>query len=335
MNRSLAIGAALLLATTGLHFAEPNQLASLRDAVKRAEAAYESARKAAEADFAIWLDKAPEGPTEPTPEGEVAHFTFESLADGRLPNAIRSGPSAIVKGHASFADGKVGKCFVFDSSNGFSVPKIQGFHKADEFTLGCWLRVDGRPITAPLIQTAADTSMRGFSLRIVEGKIVISLVHSLPNNALVVVSRNALSSDRWTHLAATYDGSSKATGIRAYVDGKLAPLEIRQDSLTRDIASDRTELSVGATGNENGRDIALDELRVFHRKLTPLEIAALAGREDYREAVQSIPEPSAEQRIALFEYYVATSNDATKEALNALRVARKTESDYLESASSR
>lgn len=334
MNRSLAIGAALLLAAAASHSAEPNQLASLRHAVKTAETTCEAARKAAEVDFAIWLDKAPEGPTEPTLEGEIARFTFESLADGRIPNVIRNGPAAIVQGKPSFGDGKVGKCFVFDSSNGFSVPKIQGFHKADEFTLGCWLRVDGRPITAPLIQTAADTSMRGFSLRIVEGKIVISLVHSSPDNALVVVSRNALPSDRWTHLAATYDGSSKATGIRAYVDGTLAPLEIRQDSLTRDIASDRTELSVGATGNEL-RGLAIDEFRVFQLDLTSLEIAALAGREDYREAVQSIPEPSAEQRIALFEYYVATSNDATKEALNALRAARKTESDYLESVSSR
>ena len=42
-----------------------------------------------------------------------------------------------------------------------------------------------------------------------------------------VVSRDQLPADQWTHVAVTYDGSSKAAGVKVYLNGQSQADECR------------------------------------------------------------------------------------------------------------
>src|SRR5262249_48766273 len=81
---------------------------------------------------------------------------------------------------------------------------------------------------------AEDAAYRGLALLLDDGRPLFSLVHFWPGNALRVQAREAIPLDTWTHLAVTYDGSSRAAGIRLYINGVAVELDVIRDRLTRD-----------------------------------------------------------------------------------------------------
>jgi hypothetical protein len=73
----------------------------------------------------------------------------------------------------------------------------------------------------------------------------------------------------------TYDGSSRAAGLRIFLNGKPAPVQIVRDGLKRDFRIGKA-LEFGARGRDFGlRGGALDEIHVFKRAITPVEAAHL------------------------------------------------------------
>ena len=67
-----------------------------------------------------------------------------------------------------------------------------------------------------------------------------SLIHFWPGNAIAVRARRPLPPGVWSNVTVTYDGSSRATGIRVYLNGAPLDLEIIADRLYKDITYDRS-----------------------------------------------------------------------------------------------
>ena len=88
----------------------------------------------------------------------------------------------------------------------------------------------------------------------------------------------------WQNIALTYDGSSKAGGITLYVNGEAVSMEVRRDRLYKNILSNKPSvqeeigLKVGARWRSKGLPGAVvDEIKVFDRRLTDIEVAHSAG----------------------------------------------------------
>ena len=99
-----------------------------------------------------------------------------------------------------------------------------------------------------------------------------------------VVSREPLPLKQWSRVSVTYDGSSQAAGVMAYVNGAPVEADVVSDNLTRTIKPNGGGLFGGEwLGIMFGRrfrftpmkDGAIDEFRVFNRALTPLEVKFL------------------------------------------------------------
>src|SRR5207237_4197801 len=100
----------------------------------------------------------------------------------------------------------------------------------------------------------------------------------------------------WAHVTATYDGSSRAAGVRIYLDGKPTELEVIRDKLTKDITYGGSEpdLAIGYRFRDSGfKGGAVADFAVVSRAVSALEAAVLAGAE-----------PPAD-REALFEHFLA------------------------------
>ena len=130
----------------------------------------------------------------------------------------------------------------------------------------------------------------------------------------------------WTHITLTYDGSSRAAGLRLYLNGAPAATRTVRDSLTRSIlpftSADVFDPFLGLAVGTRFREKApvgsgIDELRVFKRDLTPVEIAFLQD-----EALAASPDLETE----LTELLTATDARvvAARSALTAAR-ARQNE----------
>ena len=78
-------------------------------------------------------------------------------------------------------------------------------------------------------------------------------------------------------MAIAYDGSSRASGLALYVDGRRAPIEVVRDHLTKTITGGgNDQITIGQRFRDRGfKNGLVDEIKVFDRAITPLEAAQL------------------------------------------------------------
>ena len=79
--------------------------------------------------------------------------------------------------------------------------------------------------------------------------------------------------DEWVHAAAVYDGAE----VRLFLDGEEVGRETLTGPLDEDPGVDVAAGNQPVGAGERGLDGLLDDLRVYRRALTPVEIAALYG----------------------------------------------------------
>jgi hypothetical protein len=104
-----------------------------------------------------------------------------------------------------------------------------------------------------------------------------------------VRARDPLPLDAWSDLVVSYDGSSRASGIRLYLDGVPMATEVVRDRLSKDIGYETMPgekkppehpFTIGARFRDSGfKNGLVDDVRVFDVALTAAEIARAHGRE--------------------------------------------------------
>src|SRR5690606_17131127 len=99
------------------------------------------------------------------------------------------------------------------------------------FTCSLWVR----PSSQGALVSRMDCldHWRGFDISLLaDCKLSVHLIHAWPNNAIKVISKQPVDTQRWSHCVVTYDGSSRAEGVRCYIDGRELELEVEANSLT-------------------------------------------------------------------------------------------------------
>jgi hypothetical protein len=82
----------------------------------------------------------------------------------------------------------------------------------------------------------------------------------------------------WTHYAATYSGSGKASGVKIYRDGVQVPVTVSRDNLSGP-STDATPFEIGRRANTTSRlyhDGSMDEVAVWSRALSSNEVYRIA-----------------------------------------------------------
>jgi hypothetical protein len=126
------------------------------------------------------------------------------------------------------------------------------------------------------------------------------------------VSNQRLTASRYQHVTIAYDGSSKAQGVKIFIDGKQAPVKIASDKLSDSIRT-KVPLRLGsrhATAPTN--DAKIQDLRMFRRVLNIEELQAVAQL-PRRQYLIAKANRSNEENEELFQWYLATRDaDYTK-----------------------
>jgi hypothetical protein len=104
--------------------------------------------------------------------------------------------------------------------------------------------------------------------------LTIRLISNWPDDAIIVRTKEAFNNNEWKHLAFTYDGSGKAAGLKIYLNGKPAEIEIVKDSLNGSIKTG-AELIIGNKQTGRAYSGGLDDLRQYSRALDEREIEHL------------------------------------------------------------
>ena len=181
-----------------------------------------------------------------------------------------------------------GQALFFDETNrGFLGADVGYYDREQPFTLDFWFYVGAAYDNVPVLNHLAEqnSGRTGYRLTIDNGRLWASLAHSPPANMIAIETASALPVGEWTHITLTYDGSSRAAGLEAVLERRAAPTtRVVRDQLTRtilpftsaDVFDPFLGLAVGTRFREKAPvGSGIDELRVFERDLTPVEIAFL------------------------------------------------------------
>ncbi len=118
--------------------------------------------------------------------------------------------------------------------------------------------------------------------------LVVRLSADYPSSAIEVRSRQRFTQGEWNHLVITYDGTSRAAGLKLWVNGKPADSDVVRDSLSGSTANEG-ELLIGA--KEPGARTfsgSIDDLRFYRRVLPPEEIEHTAVHYPVRAILSGI-----------------------------------------------
>ncbi|MDB5461072.1 MAG: hypothetical protein JWO72_2813, partial [Caulobacteraceae bacterium] len=189
---------------------------------------------------------------------------------------------------------------------------IGQFERTQPYTLDFWIKLrTDKPYMdttrpegpgASLLYNNGGVNGQGYELGLNNGRVEYMITHNAPANQLKVSTTSKLPTGRWVHVTSTYDGNSRAAGMKIYIDGKPAPMQVEHDHLTRStfprggnsLFGSYFGLSMGTNFNRPELvDGALDELRVITRALTPVEVAYLQNP----AAVASVPTPEARAEL--------------------------------------
>jgi hypothetical protein len=232
----------------------------------------------------------------------VAHFPLESFAKTGVDDLVAGGKPAVFERRSSPDDLQLtpavkGQGVKFDGDAGFKLPEFKKLGRFDPFTFSAYLRLGEKNARATVLHSTGfytgDGDATGVELLVVHGKLRWSMIHLWPNSAASIETTAELPIGAWQRVTVTYDGSSKASGLRIYVEGREAKTTVVRDTLNakpRDNA-----LEIGSRSRDAGfRNGSLDEIQLWRQALTAAEVALLHGLD-----VLTLPPPVLSEHAKL------------------------------------
>ena len=307
--------------------AEEDSLAALRGRI--AEIELQLKRRASEV-LASGAHEEASLPAGALDRGLEAHYPLDRVGEDLTPNVVDGIEDAAVRGELDVIDGPVGTAVRFDHDYDYIELKGVGkFERTDPFSISLWVYPDTLGDYTKILGNSfhKNTYWRGWELFLDEhNRLSTRLIHALPHNYLHVRTQAALPADTWSHIVLTYDGSSRADGLRLFVDGDESDLQVEFDQLYKSILpvdglyrlndlAVRVARSYRAFGGNDGIFRGnMDDVRLYRRAITGAEVAALAGRPD-------VPDP--------LELYLNHSDSPYRQLLGELHDVRQAEQDAM------
>ena len=267
--------------------------------IAAAEARLTAISRGASQAFDAWLAASSTGSVQTSPVAQptpIAHLAFDVVAGDQTPDSVLKSSAQVLDGlvvvREAGVQGGTNAALKFTGDSPVIHPGVRPFVRTDAFSISLRLEpteLQDRAVILHQSRAWTDAGSRGFELTLDHGRPFFGLIHFWPGNAIAVRARRALPLNVWSRLVVTYDGSSRAAGIRMYLDGAPLETDVLRDRLYKDISyrreagdrsSDTHPLTIGARFRDSGfKNGLIDDLQVFDVCLTAVEVSGSLRRE--------------------------------------------------------
>lgn len=279
----------------------------------------------AKAAFAKWLESKPnlDWP------GRVAWISFDELDGRNIANAAAPDVPAKTTALNVLVPGVTGKAIQFTGDDKLEVFDAGHFPREHPFSTSVWVRPNQHAPRESIFSRgggADDAASMGYEFMLMDGKPTASLIHFWPGNAARVQAKEAVPTGQWSHLIMTYDGSSKASGLKILLNGKPMELEIVKDHLTKEVDNWHTpngglvrqHLVLGERYRDRGFVKGqVDEFQMFDREISDLEARLLYKMESESQILDT-----SNKTEELYSHFLATSYLPAMSLRSELQAAR-------------
>ncbi|MDB6080276.1 MAG: endo-inulinase, partial [Akkermansiaceae bacterium] len=296
------------------------KIAAAKEKVAALEKALAERRSAAGEDFSQWLAS----PGHDLPQTDItSSISFSGEGKARaIPDTAGAEPG---QGNGlPLVPGLKGAAVHFDGDTGVSLPGRLTGDRSDPWTLDLKLRDTLRekePVVIFHRSFGTDVGYNGIELLLADGHLEARIVRDWPGNAIAVRSLAAIPQNDWARVTWTYDGSSKSSGLKLYLDSRPLAVEVVADSIWKSITEASYGDGVATLGqrfrDRGFRDGEIESVKIWNRDLSPLEIAALQDPARWQAAFD---DPA--QREDLKTTWLGTIDPASRQLAKELRAAR-------------
>ncbi|GAB4023000.1 hypothetical protein GCM10028808_72170 [Spirosoma migulaei] len=302
-------------ADVGAYVKEQNEKRKLEDARKKKEE--EAKARLKKPDVKVAEKK--EAPKPKTKEElwKDPRNAFANLVNDTLPARLGGDPDKVPYS----VPGRFGKARYLPGDSYIELPsKFGAFEQNEPFTISSWFNLakPGMALTLLGRTTGPMDGQRGYQLDLLaDGRLKLAFSHVWPANAIDIETIDKVPVHQWFQVAFAYDGTGQAKGITLYLNGHPIRTKVIADHLIHSMVygKDKTHWAqhnfyVGRMHDNFYKDFAVDELRIYKRCLTPLEMPALAGQPDALAIALKTPvaNRTSAQRTGLYTYYVTNQD---------------------------
>lgn len=231
--------------------------------------------------------------------GLIAHYRLDEKEGDQVVDAT-GGETGTVRGNPLWASEQQRYGLRFDGQTHVDLGEAGDFDRLDAFSYGAWIYPSRESIV--MARVSDEDSLRGYETRLGGGRIDVRLTHREFEKGLRVTTDKDAPLDQWSHIFVTYDGSSRAAGVKIYLNGKPLKTNINKDSLKSTIRIDGP-LKIGQRGNRQALLGMVDDARVYDRVLSDAEVSHLAGHDPIPRLLAN-EERTEQQEKALQTYFL-------------------------------
>ncbi|MCA9136067.1 MAG: DUF1553 domain-containing protein [Planctomycetales bacterium] len=289
------------------------QLKELDEQIEFQTTQLASYKSSAEPQFVAWAEKrSAEHLADERSATELSGLTHWFPVDGadggQLKNAVAGSIAVLEKGKLETVDRDGNQALKLDGQTSFVCSEGSPNLKNDAaFSFAAWIKHDGKSGGAVFAQMDEANKHRGYDMWVQGANIGTHIIHSWPENAVKVISKDALATNKWQHVVISYDGSQKAGGVKIYIDGKLSENQVESDSLN-DTLETAVPLKIGSrSGGANWKG-EVDDIRIYDHALTEAEVPL--AKDDVIGNILATPASErTEAQIATLRNLYFTSED--------------------------
>jgi hypothetical protein len=239
-------------------------------------------------------------------------------------------------------EGKYGKGLSFKGDAAVQVGRVVEFEKNQPFTVSIWFKLLKEGESGPIFgkQNGEFEGNRGYLCKLnKDGTLSFQINHAYPANGIDFQTTEKLKVNEWTHLAMTYDGSSKAAGFHIFINGKTPQYRTHADNLQRSILHSYypnyrnwniTPFYLGLEFRESIQNAEMDELQIWKRQLSDIEITQTFENQDViQNLISKSSNTEGEGKQLLDFYLLSQQNKIFNESQDSLIALRFKETELM------
>lgn len=256
------------------------RFAVLQGEVANAKKAVETRKAEAKPDFDRWLASADTTvvPKSVPTEGLQFHLPLAEGQGTQVTATYKGQPlPATAPAEPVWTDGQTAeKAFQRKGNSVLEFAEVGDFEKEQSFTCAAWVKLPANAGGAIVARMDEGDSHRGWDMWVEGNRVGTHIIHKWSEDALKVVTKEALKPNEWHHVCFTYNGGAKQESVTLYIDGVMKNRDVTANSLKSTVRT-KVPLKIGQRNGGAGIEGAgIQDIRLYERALSGDEVQRLA-----------------------------------------------------------
>lgn len=304
----------------------------LQTELAAARQAVEDRKQQARGDFDAWLAKAtPEILNQSVPTNGLALHAKFAEGQGKSAKVQLDGNDIDValSDNIAWQSGAPGGAALQPQGNACEFADFGDFEKDQPFTCSAWIKAPPADTSGAIASRMDNVNdYRGWDFWIQRRQIGMHISSKWSDDALKVVGKPQIKPNEWVHVAVTYDGSAKASGVKIYYDGQPQQTLVEVDKLQSSIKA-MVPFKVGQRNtSEPLTGVAISDLRIYKRALDAGEVESVARASRFAAIIAKPADQRTDaEKNEVYPWWLASFDVPYREKTAALAKLTQEEGD--------